>query len=104
MQDHYDDLREYQLVKENAAKIEAQKRVENEQRQFNREELAKFKGRTYEDYVRLGEFGYFRAKYDPSKEALTISVPIEFSFLDSDVETNQMVGDPAATSRSSWSP
>ena len=94
VQDHYDDLREYQLVKENAAKIEAQKRVENEQRQFNREELAKFKGRTYEKYVRLGEFGYFRAEYDPSKETLTISVPIEFSFLDSDVETNQMVGDP----------
>ena len=94
VQDHYDDLREYQLIKENTAKIEAQKRVENEQRQFNREELSKFKGRTYEDYVRLGEFGYFRAEYNPSKETLTISVPIEFSFLDSDVETDQMVGDP----------
>ena len=42
----------------------------------------------------MGEFGYFRAEYDPSKETLTISVPIEFSFLDSDVETNQLVGDP----------
>jgi hypothetical protein len=97
VQDHYDDLREYQLSKENAANIEAQKRVENEQRQFNREELANFKGRTYENYLRLGEFGYFRAEYDPSKETLTISVPIDFSFLDSDVETNQMVGDPRGT-------
>ena len=94
VQDHYDDLREYQLSKENAAKIEAQKRVENEQRQFNREELANFKGRTYENYLRLGEFGYFRAEYAPSKETLTISVPIDFSFLDSDVETTQIVGDP----------
>jgi len=88
VQDHYDDLREYQLFKDNAAKIEAQKRVENEQRQSDREELAKFKGRTYTNYLRLGEVGYFRAEYDPSKETLTISVPIEFSFLDSDVETN----------------
>jgi hypothetical protein len=94
VQDHYDDLRKNQLVKENAANTEAQKRVENEQRQFDREELAKFKRRTYEKYLRLGEFGYFRAEYDPSKETLTISVPIEFSFLDSDVETNQIVGDP----------
>ena len=34
------------------------------------------------------------AEYTPSNETLTISVPIEFSFLDSIVETPQMVGDP----------
>ncbi len=94
VQDHYDDLREYQRFKENVVKIEAEKRVESEQRQSRREELAKFKAGTYKSYLRLGEFGYFRAEYTPSNETLTISVPIQFSFLDSIAETTQIVGDP----------
>jgi hypothetical protein len=98
MYEHWDDLLELQLLKEKGAEIEAEKwtqheRLEKEKR-GQREQLAKFKSHTYEAGIRLGEVGYFQAEYIPSQGTLTISVPIQFTFEDTESEKTRLVGDP----------
>jgi hypothetical protein len=76
--------------KDQAARLAAEQRI-------GREQLPEFTSRTYQGNLSMGEVGLFHAEYDPMQGTLTISVPIQFNFKDSDSEKIRIEGDPRGT-------
>ena len=83
-------LTEYQ----EAAEASSEQMEEAAEQLRGRAQLSKFMARTYKGDMYLGGAGLFHAEYAPSQGTLTISVPIQFTFEDSESEKTRIEGDP----------